>query len=363
MIERLFLPGFLLMGVLIGGGYATGREVVQFFLQNGITGGLVGLLLAMVLLSVVCAMSFEVARLSGNYNYRSFFRLLLGQWWFLYELAFLTLCMFVLGVLGSAAGEIASAQFEVPGAVGTVTLMLAIAALVVLRTDSLERILGSWSLALYFIYALFLVLFLTQFGTEFQENMQRESPLRSGAILGGVQYVGYNIAAVPVVLFCVVHMQSRRDAFLAGALAGPIALFPALFLFLSMVSVYPEVIAAQVPADFMLGKLDAPYLREVFYVAVFGTFIQTGTGCLHAVNERVAEAVEERGGSLARWQRSAIALAGLLIAIVLAEYIGLVALVAKGYGTLAWIFIGLYLLPLMAVGMFRARRVAAADRQ
>ena len=33
--QRVILPGFILQSVLIGGGYATGRELVQFFLSSG----------------------------------------------------------------------------------------------------------------------------------------------------------------------------------------------------------------------------------------------------------------------------------------------------------------------------------------
>ena len=50
--------------------------------------------------------SFELARITQSYTYRSFFKQLLGRGWFLYELAYLALGILVLAVIGSAAGRI-----------------------------------------------------------------------------------------------------------------------------------------------------------------------------------------------------------------------------------------------------------------
>ena len=38
--QRYLLPGFAFKAVVIGGGYATGRELAEFFLPSGAWGGL-----------------------------------------------------------------------------------------------------------------------------------------------------------------------------------------------------------------------------------------------------------------------------------------------------------------------------------
>ena len=49
--QRFLLPGFAFKAVVIGGGYATGRELAEFFLPSGPWGGIAGMLLAMVIWS------------------------------------------------------------------------------------------------------------------------------------------------------------------------------------------------------------------------------------------------------------------------------------------------------------------------
>ena len=56
---------------------------------------------------------------------------------------------------------------------------------------------------------------------------------------------------------------------------------------------------------------------------------------------------------MSRAARLAIALALLSACMLLAEHFGLVTLIARGYRLLAWIFLLVYVLPLLTIGIFR----------
>ena len=60
--QRFLLPGFAFKAVVIGGGYATGRELAEFFLPSGPWGGIAAMLLAMLIWSIVCVATFLFAR-------------------------------------------------------------------------------------------------------------------------------------------------------------------------------------------------------------------------------------------------------------------------------------------------------------
>ena len=72
--QRYLLPGLAFKAVVIGGGYATGRELAEFFLPSGPRGGVMGMLLAMLVWSAVCALTFMLAQATHAFDYRSFFR-------------------------------------------------------------------------------------------------------------------------------------------------------------------------------------------------------------------------------------------------------------------------------------------------
>src|ERR1051325_9755722 len=117
-LKAYFLPGLVFMAVVIGGGYSTGRELIEFFGAVGPRGGLLGMLVTMIVWSAVLAISFELVRQTRSYDYRSFFIVLLGRGWFLFEIAYFALLILVLAVIGAAAGEIAHASFGWPTIAG-----------------------------------------------------------------------------------------------------------------------------------------------------------------------------------------------------------------------------------------------------
>ena len=62
--QRFLLPGLAFKAVVIGGGYATGRELAEFFLPSGPWGGIAAMVLATVIWSAVCVATFLFARAS-----------------------------------------------------------------------------------------------------------------------------------------------------------------------------------------------------------------------------------------------------------------------------------------------------------
>lgn len=350
--QRLWLPGFLLQSVIIGGGYATGRELVEFFLGSGPVGGLLGILVTTIMFSIASALCFELARLTRSYNYRNFFQQLLGKGWFVYEIAYFVLGLLVLAVIGAAAGEMAAEHLGVPKPVATLILMGLIGLLVFYGTSLIEKALAVWSFVLYAAYAVLVGCYLWLFGDDLLRNLA-EVPVGADWFRDGLRYFGYNLAVIPIILYCVRHMTSRKDAFIAGALSGPLIMIPGLLFYLAMAATYPAILDSPVPADFMMQRLDMPWLQFTFYVVIFGTLVETGTAFIHAVNERVDAVFLENRKAMPAWLRPVIAVFALLVALLLAVRFGLIDLIAQGYGTLTWVFIVVFALPLFTLGVWK----------
>ena len=93
--KRYLLPGFVFQSVVIAGGYGTGRELVEYFLKFGPLGGLLGMLLiTTVMWSIVLAVTFEFSRIFRAYDYRTFFKKLIGPFWFIYEIIYILFLFF-----------------------------------------------------------------------------------------------------------------------------------------------------------------------------------------------------------------------------------------------------------------------------
>lgn len=359
--KRLLLPGLAFKAVVIGGGYATGRELAEFFLSVGPRGGLLAILLATILFSLICAATFLVARRLRAYDYRSFFRQLLGPAWPLFELTYILFVVLILAVYGAAAGAIGAALFGAPEWVGTVVLMAMIAMVVALGNDAVERLFRDVSYLLYGVYALFIVLALGSFGDRVPAAFAAH-PQTEGWVLSGITYVGYNIIGAVVILPVLRHLVTDRDAIVSGLVSGPLTMLPALLFFVPMVVFYPEVQQAPLPSDYMLQRIGFPLFHLLFQAMIFSALLESGTSSVHAINERISHAWEaRRGKALSHRARLVIAVLLLVGCMFVANRFGLVALIANGYRALAYILLAVFVLPLLTIGLWRLKHPRAVE--
>ena len=350
-LRRILLPGFVFQSVVIAGGYGTGRELAEFFLMEGPMGGLLAMATATLIWSLVCAVTYELARRAGTFDYRTFFKGLLGPGWAVYELAYLIFMLLILAVIAAASGSLLEETFGLPYWMGVMGIMVAVGGMVLGGSQLLERVMAGWSVVLYAAYlALFLWCF-QRFGDQIVSNLVAPATTGDWGV-AGVRYAAYNIALIPPLLFPIRHLRSSKETFLAGLLAGPIAMIPGLLFFLAMVGQYPAILDRPVPANYLLELLGSRWFQVVFQIVLFGTLMETGAGLIHGMNERIAKVFKEKGQEMPLLARPALAVGFLVVGTLLAG-VGLVDLIARGYGTLTWVFLLVYVLPVLTLGVWR----------
>jgi uncharacterized membrane protein YkvI len=358
--QRIWLPSFAFMSVVIGGGYATGREIVEFFVQAGPARGLAGLAVTAAVWSVMSALSFDLAREAAAYDYQSFFRRLLGRAWYLFDACYVAILVLVLCVLGAAAGEIAGQLFGAPRVAGAVVLLLAVTAITYLGAAAIERFFSLWGAGMCLAYAALLGASLWLFRDAIGSALLQGSGGEREWWKGGLQYAGYNLAVIPAILHCARHQRSRRDSLVAGLLCGPIAVVPGLCLYLALLAVFPATLQAPIPLRLLLDRLDLAWLGVGLQVVIFGTLVQTGVGVLQGFTERLfaARPTFERREQV---RRTVAAFLVGTFAILVAERFGIIALIAHGYGTLSWLIIATFVAPLLVNRLIVALRRRVPD--
>ena len=359
--QRFLLPGLALKAVIIGGGYATGRELAEYFVPSGPWGGLAAMLLATGIWSLVAALTFALARRMNAYDYRSFFEGLLGPAWIAFELAYLIFVILILAVFGAAAGAIGAATFGWRLLAGSVLLALAILAVTAFGTALVETLFKYASMLIYAVYALFLVFALSSFGGSIARGFADAPPPSGGWMAGGITYASYNIVGAVVILPILRHLTSGRDAVVAGLIAGPLTMLPAILFFVAMMAFYPAIGGETLPSDFLLREMAVPGFHILFQLMIFAALLESGVGAVHAINERVSGAIAARGrpplGAGARALIAGTVLAGCMF---VAARVGLVDLIARGYRLLAWLFLASFVAPLFTIGVWRLLRASSA---
>ncbi len=200
---------------------------------------------------------------------------------------------------------------------------------------------------------MFLLARVAKFGDDIASRL-KQGEIKPEWFVGGLEYAAYNLATLPAVLFAVRHIERRKEAFIAGVLdpgRSRCCQVSSLF-YLTMVGRYPAILEETVPSLFLLEELGSRLFLFVFQITLLGTLVETGTGMIHAFNERLATALKEKGRKLATGLRLAVAVLLLLLATVVAQ-VGLENLIAKGYGTATYSFWIVFLIPVLTIGVYK----------
>ncbi len=344
------LPAAVFQGVIIGGGYATGREIVEFITVNGPIGGLLSTLIIAIGFSIVLSLSFAFAKNFGLSDYRSFLIELLGRWWIFYEILFLLLLILVIAIVTAAATDTAKAALNLPDSI----TILAICTLIVfcnyLGKGFIQKLLVLWTILLMTSLVLYTFSCLSYLETASVFSQTSELDFSTSS-LSGFKFAVYNSALVPVLIYCTTQIENPKTAFKAGIFAGIIGALPALLLHLSFLTRYPAITQQTVPTFWLLENLGYAKFEVLYLTILFGTIVLTAVGLLHGVNERINGWLTQYDRMSLRPRAKALISSVILLSSIISSKIGIIALVAKGYGLIAWGFFCVFTLPLVTIGL------------
>ena len=344
------LPAIVFQSVLIGGAYATGREIVEYGAQYGADGwwciAAIG-----VGFSLIAALTFEFARRHKAYDYWQFMRNLTGPLWPLFDVIYVIMVLVTVAVVIAASVEVAQSVLGLPYGISIGLVMLLVIALEMAGRRHIERFKTAGSVLLFTAFAVFAVIAL---GATW-DNVERvfatsDTSFTSGQtpwalLFVGVLYVGYNLGAMPATLFVLDGQSRLRHSVTAGAITGLLSTVPFILTYLALMGHYPDpdVLGAQVPWLQMLPG----WLVHAYAVIILWTLVETSTGMIHAVLHRVDGHLQgARRRPLTRLQTGMMT-GGILVSATVLSSVGLIALVARGYGLLAYGFLALFALPLI----------------
>ena len=358
--QKYLLPGVIFQSVLIGGGYATGREVVEFGGKFG-AWGIWAILVMFLGFSLFSMLTFEVARVFRVRDYKNWIKQLIFNLWPLFDLLYLTMMILVLGVMSAATGSIAEEVLGWPHWVGASLVLFLVALLNFYGKKVIVNFKTVGTLFLYLGYFVFSGVVIYSSWDEVGRVLSTgDTSYTRGLSMGtvvwtGLLYVGYNLAGLPTTLFVLDQQTERRHTVWAGLITGVLATIPFTLTWFSLLGFYPsfEVLDAPVPWIRMLAIAASPPVLILYGLVVVWTLVETCTGFIHAVIDRMDSALVEMGKSGLRPFQSAVLAAGIFLTAGGLSQIGIIDLIATGYTAMAYGFLVLMALPLLTVGIIR----------
>lgn len=360
-IMKVLLPGIVLQSVLMGGGYATGREIIEYGGKFGAYGWVSGIF-TFLTFAVIAVLTFELARIYRIYDYKSILKQIIGKAWPIYDFLYVILLFLIISIMASATGEILQQTIGLNYMVGVVILIVIVAFLNFFGSAFIAKFETYGTIALYAAYIVFTIMVITankdnisavfaNSDTSFVENAS--IPL---AMWTGIIYSSYNLSAIPAGLFTLRAQTKRSEAVISGIIGALLMTVPWFLTYFAVMGYYPDenIIGASVPWLVMLQSVSSsPIPVLVFGVVAGWTLIETATGMIHALLERLDHSMEESNKEPLSPKMRGLITAGILIVAILFSKIGIINLISMGYSAIAYGFILVYLLPLLTVGLYK----------
>lgn len=319
----------IIIGTVIGAGFASGQEIMTFFIRYG-RSGLYGLAASGVLWILMLSTLLFVLRKDRIHSYSQLADNLFGHEISLcYQILVAVFMFLCLSVMLSGAGALFYEQWQLPHRAG-VFLMAA--------ATYLTMIFGQKGLSLVnrllvpLLIAGILIASLTSIANPLAHSSVlclepiatlslSDSPLAM-ALLSALQYVSYNMISVVVILSGIPLPIPRRTALLAGSILAVLSLALGVATFIN----YGTIKAIEVPVPALLAgytKLQCFY-TIILLLAMYTTAIANCYGCLeHA--ERVCTLSKP------------ILLLLLMAVALIASRLGFTLLISRGYAFFGYV--------------------------
>ena len=355
LFRVLIVPSAVFLSVLFGASYGSGREVVEFVSSRGPTGGLTALVTLVVTHVVLLVVTFELARIYRTYDYVSFFRVLLGKGWFLYEIVIVFGLVLALSITTSVGGTVLDDHFGLGALTGS---LLVLGLIVVLNYHGRAIVQQSMMVSVVALFAVLAVL-VAQIVDGHIEAISKafvDHGYQTGGIYTGLMYAIGGGGYLPLLLYCAVGLRTRGEAVTASLTAATIAAAPALVFHLAFMAGFPAVVEQRLPAYWMFEAISTPFLLNAYVLVMFVLVAQTGVGVLQGVIERIDAFYRARKGQpLGRAGHGAIAGGAVIVSTALGS-MGIVALILRAYTVMFASFIVVFVIPLLTCGIYLIAR-------
>ena len=363
---RYVLPGVLLQSVLIGGGYATGREIYSYGAKFGSMGWIAGLTIG-IGFALFAFLTFEICRIYKVYDYKNYIQKVIGSLWPVMDILTVLIAILLIAVMAAATGSIFE-QAGMPNILGSVVIVLICGFLNFKGSELIEKFESVGTVLLYGGYILFTILVIVNKGSNIPKVFSTmDTSAYDGSvtiplcIYTGILYVAYNINSIPMGMFSLTRQTKRKETFISGMIAGLLMVIPWFLSYFAMMCFYGDtsIVGADVETpwvEMIKAVHGGPVLLALFSIVMGWTLVETATGCIHMIIDRFDVALEEKGADkLTDAKRGIVTVATLIGALILSR-IGVVTLIEQGYTYLSYGFILFYLLPTLLVGGYRIIR-------
>ncbi len=348
MVKQVLRVAFAFVGVVVGAGFATGQEIMQYFVAFGIN-GVWGAVLSAVIMSLMAMIILQLGSYFQASEHGEVFRRVSHPIFSRVLDIGVIITLFATGfVMFAGAGANMEQQWGIPVWIGAVIMVLVTIAAGFLDVDRVTTVIGSitpFIVGFILLASVYTLAFTDATPAAEQAAAVAEVPTTlPNWVVAAVNYVGFNLmVAVSMAIVIGGSLFNPRAAGAGGFTGGLIYSAMLLITTITLFHTVGTVATDAVPMLTVINRLH-PWLGQAMAVVILGMIFNTALGMFYALGRRVTANHPEKF--------KIVYVALVLLGFAL-SFMGFQNLIGWVYPILG--YIGLLLITVMLVAWLRGR--------
>ena len=281
-MKNLFEIVMVIIGSVIGAGFASGQEINSFFYKYGIR-GIVGMLISIIIISYIIYKVFKIARKNNINTYKEFLEKILNNNKHKYlNLAYITntiiniflIISFFIMIAGF--GAYFKQEYNLNSLIGSAILAIICFIIFMGNVEGLLKV-NKYLVPILIIFMLvigymnFNNIYLIRINTIAIDNNWAQ------AMFSGIIYASYNIILlIPALITLKNKIKKNSHIAYIAILSGFALLILALIIYFVLVNIQVNINSIEMPAVYVIGKY-FPKLRGIYGFIILVSILTTAT--------------------------------------------------------------------------------------
>lgn len=349
-MKKSFQIGSAFIGIIVGAGFASGQEILQFFASFGYL-GIAGSVIAAILFAFLGMNLTQLGSRLQTSSHKDVIYHICGRYLGIFVDILITFFLFgVTVVMFSGAGAIFEEQFGLPAFAGSLFMAVITIASVTLNV---QKIIGLISAITPFLLVLVILIAgysLFQYdpsSMDIDAAVAKTSPAASNWIMGALLYVSYNIAAGVAMITVIGGTVNDQKVAGRGGIIGGLGLGLLILLInISMLTQLEKVSDVAMPM-ITLSNAIHPIVGFLMAIVLIGMIYNTAVAMLYAFSARIMKP-----------EKPTFKTFTILFGVIafIASFLGFVNLVGTVYPITG--YLGFFLIAAIIVSWFKYKKRA-----
>ncbi|WP_087973302.1 YkvI family membrane protein [Oceanobacillus rekensis] len=348
-MRKAFTIGNAFIGIIVGAGFASGQEVLQYFTSFGLM-GIIGAILATALFAYVGMLLVWLGSRTQTTSHKEVIYNISGRYLGIVIDYILIFTLFGVGVVMIAgSGSNLNQQFDVPYIVGTTIMFILILLAGMLNVNRIVSIIaGVTPFLIIFVILISIYSFLNaDVSIIALDSLARDQPTSlPNWLISALNYVSFNTAVGASMALLMGGAETNRKTAALGGLFGGLGI--GLLIILSNLAIFSQIENVGSLDMPMLGIVNniSPILGIIMSLVIFGMIFNTAISMFYSFVARFTEVGTTK---------FKLFFIGTIIIAYGASFVGFTNLVAELYPIIG--YLGLVIIAVLIITPFRIRKI------